>query len=367
MKHTLALTLIDGIGPAKIKSLIDHYETSEEVFKISAIELEKKAGLSTKIVNSIINCNFSEAEEVLEWCDDYDISIVTPKNHSFPQLLREIYDTPQLLYVMGDVKALHLPSVGVVGMRKPDNYGREVCKKIATDIARAGGSVVSGLAYGIDKIAHQSALEAGGRTVAVLGTGLDMIYPTAHRDLAVDISKNGALISEYAPRHGAMPYRFIQRNRLISGLSGATVVVEAAKKSGSLATADFAINQGRELFAVPGSILSNCCEGTNHLIAEGAEPLLETSSLLKAAGIRRKTEETKIEQGNFLEDRAVATANLSKDEETIAYALSGGVLKRIDQLMEITNFNQNQLFELLLNMELSGVITQEAGQLYRMD
>ncbi len=364
MKYSLALTLIDGLGPAKQKKLLSFYETAEEIYKVSKDELIKEANLSPEIASQIVSDNFNEANEILDWCNEFSIEIITPNHILYPPLLKEIFDPPQLLYVMGNLDALKLPAVGIVGMRKPDGYGREVCFDFASSIASAGCCVVSGLAFGIDKIAHEAALSVGGTTVAVLGTGLDMIYPSAHRSMAVDITKDGALISEYAPRHGAMPYRFIQRNRIISGLSKATVVIEAAKKSGSLATADFALNQGRELFAVPGSIYSPCCEGTNHLITEGAEPLVNCEQIFEVMNISKNEVEDASEQLSLFENNSVK--NLSEDEKKLIDILETSGAKRIDQLMEETSFEENTLFELLLNLELENIIEQDVGQRFKV-
>lgn len=204
-----------------------------------------------------------------------------PKNTNFARDLEHIPNPPSKLFIRGELPQKRIKTVAIVGTRKPTNYGREVAAKIASDLAKNGVVVISGLALGIDGIAHRSAIEAGGLTLAVLANGLSKIYPSSHKGLAEKILETGgAIISEYEPSAPALPYQFLERNRLVSGLADAVVVVEAAARSGTLSTATHAIEQGKEVFAVPGNITSPLSAGCNKLVRMGATPLLSTDDLL---------------------------------------------------------------------------------------
>jgi DNA processing protein len=216
-------------------------------------------------------------------------AVTIPRSHpSYPPLLTELHDPPRRLFVRGGPPAvLGEGAVAVVGARSCSAYGAEVARSVARDLAAAGLVVVSGLARGIDAEAHRGALEAGGRTVAVLGCGIDRDYPRAHADLARRIAASGAVVSEYPPGTEPAPWRFPARNRIIAALARATVVVEARSRSGALGTVDFALELGREVFAVPGEITAALSAGTNDLLRQGAAPLLTADDVLSALGIER--------------------------------------------------------------------------------
>lgn len=208
------------------------------------------------------------------------INRINPDKHKYLQITDSIANKPKALYYIGKLPEERLPTVAIVGTRKPSAYGKEVAHRIAYDLARQGIVVVSGLALGIDSIAHRAALEAGGITLAVLGNSLDLIYPRSHNELANEITQRGAILSEYEPPTSPRGYRFLERNRIVSGLSDAVIVIEAASRSGTLNTASHALEQGRELFAVPGNITSPLSAGCNALIRQGAHPLLSSKDIL---------------------------------------------------------------------------------------
>lgn len=208
------------------------------------------------------------------------INRIAPDQHKYLQIIGSIANKPKALYYIGKLPEERLPTVAIVGTRKPSPYGKEVAHRIAYDLARQGIVIVSGLALGIDSIAHRAALEAGGITLAVLGNSLDLIYPRNHTDLAMEITKTGAILSEYEPPVGPRDYRFLERNRIVSGLADAVIVIEAASRSGTLNTASHALEQGRELFAVPGNITSPLSAGCNALIRQGAHPLTSSKDIL---------------------------------------------------------------------------------------
>ena len=209
------------------------------------------------------------------------INSTTPDKNKFLQRLETIAKPPKSLYFIGKLPEESVKTVAIVGTRKPTSYGKEVAEQISRELTQAGIVIVSGLALGIDGIAHRACLEANGTTIAILGNGLGSIYPSTHRDLAKKIlAKGGALISEYEPTAPALPYQFLERNRLVSGLADAVIVIEAATRSGTLSTAAHALEQGREVFAVPGNITSPLSAGCNALIKQGATPLTSTQDVL---------------------------------------------------------------------------------------
>ncbi len=233
------------------------------------------------------------------------INSITPEKHEFLSCLNAIDQSPKRLYFIGHLPEKRLPSVAIVGSRKPTAYGKEVAERLASDLARQGVVVISGLALGIDGLAHRAALEAGGLTLAVLANGLDQIYPGSHRQLAKDIvSSGGALISEYRAGTPSLPHQFLERNRIVSGLSDAIVVVEAAARSGTLSTAAHALNQGREVFAVPGNITSPLSAGCNALIAQGASPLISSDDVLDIVA-PRKHEQARLILGDTPQETAI--------------------------------------------------------------
>ena len=217
--------------------------------------------------------------------DVSSVRTVARREPGYPPLLRELHDPPPTLYVRGEVESLAAPGVAVVGARSCSAYGAQVARALARDLAAAGLVVVSGLARGVDGEAHRGALESGGRTIAVLGCGIDRDYPRSHAELARRIVSSGVVVSEYPAGVEPAPWRFPARNRIIAGLSLATVVVEARERSGALITADFALELGRDVFAVPGEITSGLSAGTNDLLRQGAAPLSSVRDLLEALGV----------------------------------------------------------------------------------
>jgi DNA processing protein len=227
------------------------------------------------------------------------INRLSPDKHPYLQIISTIAKVPEKLYFVGEIPATRQPSVAVVGTRKPTAYGKEVAHQLAYDLASKGVVIVSGLALGIDAIAHQAALEAQGTTLAVLANGLDSIYPATNRELADNIiAHGGALISEYPPTTEARAYRFLERNRIVSGLSDAVIVVEAAIRSGTLATVTHALEQGREVFVVPGNITSPLSAGCNALLKQGAHPATRAEDILEIIAPHLLSRQTTLSLGN---------------------------------------------------------------------
>jgi DNA processing protein len=267
----------------------------------------------------------------------------------YPPLLRAIHDPPARLWLRGAAPPaiLSQPSVAIVGARACSSYGRIVARRLARDCAQAGLVVVSGLARGIDAEAHRGALEATGRTVAVLGCGIDRDYPAAHAELARSVGERGLLVSEYDVGVEPAPWRFPARNRVIAGLSGATVVVEARERSGALITADFALEDGREVMAVPGEITSALSEGTNALLRLGATPVTGAADVLEAFGLA-------------LEAPASVEPPIDADGDAVLGALAAGPLGS-DEIARASHLAPGQVAAALVALELAGRVTVEEG------
>ena len=269
---------------------------------------------------------------------------------AYPELLRELHDPPPGLFLRGsgDVELLSEPAVAIVGARMCSSYGSQVARKLGRELAAAGLVIVSGLARGVDGEAHRGALEAGGATVGVLGCGVDRDYPAAHAHLARGICTSGLVVSEYAPGVEPAPWRFPARNRIIAGLCRATVIVEARERSGALITADFALEAGREVFAVPGEITSTLSTGTNALLRLGATPLTSASDVLELFGLER-TSEQRLDLGD---DAAAVLVVLAREPAAA------------DELGRATGLDATALATALAELELAGAVS-EADGLYR--
>jgi len=266
---------------------------------------------------------------------------LTRRSPHYPPFLAAIHDPPRRLYLRGEgsVEMLSGPAVAVVGTRSCSPYGAQVARRLGRELATAGVTVVSGLARGVDAEAHRGALEAGGPTVAVLGCGIDRDYPRAHAALAHRVSELGLLVSEYEPGVEPAPWRFPARNRIIAGLAGVTVIVEARAKSGALITADFALEDGREVFAVPGEITSALSRGTNELLRLGAAPLIETNDVLAALGLE--------------EAPVVLAAKLSESAQRVRELLADHAAS-VDELVERLGLAADVVAVALVELELAG-------------
>ncbi|MBI4280006.1 MAG: DNA-protecting protein DprA [Armatimonadetes bacterium] len=281
--------------------------------------------------------------------------MLAPADAAYPAGLRNIYDPPPVLYLRGRLVPEDVLAVAVVGTRRPTPYGLAAAERIAGDLARAGLTVVSGLARGIDGAAHRAALRAGGRTVAVLGCGVDVAYPPEHRRLIDDMVRHGAVLSEFPPGTPPRRQHFPRRNRLISGLSLGVVVVEGAEDSGALITADFALDQGREVFAVPGPIFAPQSRGPHWLIAQGARLVADAADILEELGMRQS-----VPGGAPAGARCGA---LSGEEAAVLARLSWEPTP-VDRIVEEVGRPIAEVTPVLLALELRGLVQQVAGQRY---
>ena len=282
-EHTfwIWLSLACGVASREFGRLAPAYEPYE-LFSMTEEEIERIDGIGEGLKTRLCNKNLREAEEIAALCENYRIDVISYADPRYPSRLRNIEDPPAVLYVLGELPSMeHRPAIGVVGTRKMSEYGRKTAFAMANELALAGVVVVSGLALGIDAVAACGALAAKGKTVAVLGCGVLVDYPKAHRKLKHAILRSGAIVSEYPPNEPAVPRNFPTRNRIISGMCQGTLLVEGALKSGSMITARLAIAQGRQLFAVPGKVGEVNSEGPNALIQEGALVALTSQDILK--------------------------------------------------------------------------------------
>jgi DNA processing protein len=267
-RSLLALRLVPGLGARVAMRLIKQYGSATEVFRASATELEAMR-VSSNVVRSIgTGTVFEDAEKEAEQARQLGVTIVSFSDAAYPALLAEIFDPPLLLYALGDLSLLAGPSVGIVGSRKPTQYGKAMAEKLAGELAAHGLVITSGLARGIDSASHVGCLRVGGKTIGVLGCGIDVVYPAENKKLFSDVVEKGLLLSEYPLGSFPAPQNFPIRNRIISGLSVGLVVVEAARDSGSLITAKLALEQNRDVFAIPGSITNPNSWGPHLLIKQ---------------------------------------------------------------------------------------------------
>ncbi|MBZ5592021.1 MAG: DNA-processing protein DprA [Acidobacteriia bacterium] len=371
--HWLALRLVPGLGTRGAGKLIARFRTPQAMFRASRTELEG-AGVSGALAQSISSgCSFEDAvlqqEKMLE-TGTAAVAITDPR---YPALLREIFDPPVLLFARGRTELLASVMLGVVGTRRPTPYGMAAAERLAGDLARAGLTITSGMARGIDTAAHKAALAAGSDTVAVLGCGVDVVYPSENRNLSIEIASKGLLLSEFPMGSTAFPQNFPIRNRIISGMSVGLLVVEGAQYSGSAITARLALDQGREVFAVPGNITSKMSWGPNLLIKQGAKLVQDWNDVVVdlPPEVRRQL----IENGK----KRLLAQGLSADavtSEPVQASFSNGNISRrlleklkpdagthLDVLVEsLEDLSASEIIASLFELELTGLVKQLPGK-----
>jgi len=403
-KSLIHLNLIPGIGSKTIQDLLQAFESAEQILALTASEIKN---IETEINQSVLQRIVYEKSRVsidreMELIQKHDCEVITLTDPAYPVLLKEIADPPPILYLKGNLPAKNIPWLSIVGTREPTTYGQKVSYELACQCAKRGMTIVSGAARGIDAAAHRGVLETNGITIAVMGCGLSRTYPVENRDLLAQIVRSGAVISEFSMATKPKAANFPRRNRLISGLSEGTVVVEASERSGSLITARLAAEQGREVFAVPGQILSRVSIGTHRLINQGATLVHTVEDILDAlpsfqpmfdpssGSLQHTTESTDstnrrsgreqassdisdIEEGSrkteepAIVDAAPPTENLSAEETQILSAISGtesaGI--HIDQIVRVTVLPVHKISSTLTLLELKGLVEQLPGKHFK--
>ncbi len=351
--YYVAFNMVKGIGAVRFQALLDYFGDPQVAWQAPA-ETLLKTGLSPKIVENLVRLRSGlDLDKVMERLQRLGIKVLIREDEAYPRRLKEIEQPPPVLYVRGELLPEDDFAVAVVGTRKVTVYGRQVAEEIGAYLAQNGITVVSGLARGVDAVAHLAASQAGGRTIAVFGCGVDRIYPPEHHHLAERIMECGALISDYAPGTPPDAINFPPRNRIISGLSLATVIVEAGETSGALITATFAAEQGRDVLAVPGNIHAAQSTGANRLIQQGARPMLRVEDILDALKL------------DHVQSHQQARTILPADalEASILSLMSAEPL-HIDEIQAQSGLSIDKVSATLTMLELKGMVRQVGGMNY---
>ena len=353
IRHWIGLSMVHDIGPVTSRKLLASFGNPENIFKADTDSLMSVKGISRERVENIRKFSqWDEVEKYIGIMENNAIVAVPYQDDCYPEVLKNIEDAPVVLYMKGKYHPDDRFAIGVVGSRKHTAYGEAVTQRIAGELSLAGFTVISGLARGIDTLSHKSALAAGGRTIAVLGSGPDVCYPAENRGLTERIASSGCVMSEFLP--GTLPNKenFPRRNRLISGLSLGILVVEATDNSGSLITAGYALEQNKEVFAVPGNITSRNSEGTNKLIKQGAKIVLKTEDIIEELAPVLK---------GYIRIKQKESAPLMGEENRLCAMLSREP-RHVDLISRESGLSVNQLLNLLLSLELKGIVKQASGK-----
>ena len=352
----VALALVPGIGASRFHSLLQVTGSPLGALSAPFAFLCTVPGITKAAATAIKCASVESGRHVLRELAKLRAAVLLPHESSFPEVLRQIPDPPNAIFVQGNVELLTRPAVAIVGSRDHTAYGASTCQMIATGAARAGVVVVSGMARGLDAVAHGAALEVAGDTIGVLGNGLGVIYPAANRTLYERVAERGLLLTEFPPGERPNVGYFPRRNRLISALARVTVVIEAAEGSGTLITVGTALAQGKDVMAVPGPITSPTSVGTNRLIRDGAEPLLELNDLLAHYGLSPRAE-VQLPELSLL---PLAPPDLTPLERSLFDQLTGGA-KPLDDLLVLSNAPIAETMAALSLLELRGIVTQTLG------
>ncbi|HTU45849.1 MAG TPA: DNA-processing protein DprA [Bryobacteraceae bacterium] len=369
--HWLALRMVPGVGTLSTLRLLERFKSPSAIFRASPSELEA-AGLSPAQARNLASgYSFDDAVEQQQKLLDVGAQLITIHDACYPQRLREIFDPPLLLFGVGRTELLSTAAIAVVGTRRPTPYGLAATERLSADLAKAGLTVISGMARGIDTAAHRATLAEDGDTVAVLGCGVDVLYPVENRKLYEEIGRRGLLISEFPLGAPAYPQNFPIRNRIVSGVSLGVVIVEGAQHSGSAITAKLAMDQGREVFAVPGNITSKMSWGPNLLIKQGAKLVQEWTDVTNElpAAVRRdlvlKAQQKVLLDGISPPDPAPGTAEepLKALARRLLNSLQVDVPQQLDKLLEsFEGVSSSELIGALFDLEMSGLVRQLPGK-----
>jgi len=374
LRNWLALTHIPNLGPIRIHALLDAFKTPSAILN-AGLSGWKDAGLSEQLIQNLSSPDWDKVDADLKWLEHDNASILTIDDTHYPPLLKNIPDAPPLLYVLGQAEILKLPQLAIVGSRNPTHAGKDIAHDFAAYLTSMGITITSGMALGIDTAAHQGALdsmkseqEGTGFTVAVTGTGLDRVYPAKNRDMAHTIAESSVIVSEYAPGTPPMPGNFPRRNRIISGLSMGVLVVEAALQSGSLITAKLALEQGREVFAVPGSIHHPLAKGCHALIRQGAKLVEKAEHVLEELGgfAEMDVGESRVNESNSEKSQNSESNFLNNIDDEYKQVLKCVDFEptSVDKVVERSGLTADAVCSMLLVLELQGYVTALSGGYY---
>lgn len=358
LKSWLALSTVPKVGAVRFISLVKHFGSPEAVLSAPEKELADFPDVGPIIASNIkTKVDWMVAEKQVELMKRHKVRLLTFKDEAYPENLKSIYDPPPFLFIRGEIKEEDKNAIAIVGSRAASPYGKQTAERIGRELAKRGITIVSGLAWGIDSIGHQAALKENSRTIAVFGSGLDVIYPPQNGKLVEGIIQNGAIISEFFLGTKPEKQNFPKRNRLISGLSLGVVIIEAGSKSGALLTAGHALEQNREVFAVPGNIGAKTSEGTNRLIKEGAKLVTSVEDILEELKMVAPLQQK--EKGKIQKE----LSQLSEIEKNI-YNFIRDEPHHIDKIAQNTNVSTSQVLSALLSLELKGFIKQLSGKMF---
>jgi DNA processing protein len=357
----LCLTMVPGVGPHTFRALIERFGSPRKVLSASPSALKDVQGVGPKLADRIASARRDHDPEVeLALCRQHRVDLLPLESQGYPPTLKEIPDPPPLLYVRGSIEPADQLAIALVGSRKCSAYGVRIAERLAQSLARVGITVVSGLARGIDAAAHRGAMNAGGRTIAVMANGQSQVYPPEHQGLADEIADSGAVISEMPMRQEPLSGLFPQRNRIISGLSLGVVVIEATPRSGSLATAHHAMEQNREVFAVPGPVDSLSSRGCHRLIRDGARLVETVDDILEELGpLVREVKPTE----DAVPVRRPAELALSEQERSLLGQLDD-LPKAVDELIARTRLTASQVMATLSVLEMRRLVRRVPGNLF---
>jgi len=388
--YWVGLTRVYGLGPKRFQLLLNKIGTPEKIWNSKEVELAAVLGRTSPVVQNILKCRATlDLEKELAALEDYQVQVITLQDPEYPVNLLNIYDPPPVLYVRGSLSKEDSRSVAVVGSRRATPYGRAMADRLAGDLAREGFTVVSGLARGVDTYGHQGVLKAGGRTIAVLGCGVDIVYPRENQSLFEEIVAKGAVISEFPLGTPPEATNFPARNRIISGLSLGVLVIEAAEDGGALITADFALEQGRDVFAVPGPITNRYSRGTNRLIKDGAKLVEGVEDIVEEyVEEKRRDKVIQVPQQLSLDLTSISAADVktinnqpqgqSYSEEKLERLIQAelnreegillGLLSldpvMVDNLIAGSGLTPHQVNSILMFLEMRGFVQQLPGRRY---
>lgn len=358
--HQIALTLISGIGPVQAKQLLEYFGNAESIFKAKKKDLSAVEGIGEIKAKQIKDFNqFQEAEAEIQFTEKHHIQCLFLSDENYPQRLLHCYDAPTLLYYRGNANLNNSKIISIIGTRNNTDYGKQVTEDLIAELQPYNVLIVSGLAYGIDAVAHKAAIKNNTATVGVLAHGLDSIYPAQHKSLAKEMLLNGGLLTEFRKNVKADRYNFPQRNRIVAGMADATIVVETAAKGGSMITAELAYNYNKDLFAIPGKIYDGKSSGCLKLIQQNKAVLLaSTEQLIEEMGWQEKKKQPKKQRELFIE--------LSAEEKIITDILKQKETVSIDELFIQSGLSSSSVAAAMLSLELQNVILSLPGKMYKL-